>query len=251
MQSQSALHVLLATIMGVAVLGFMHGTSGADYADEATRASEAQEAMTPGDTPAARSYAELRQTPRGSGSGWEADLAALRAEGPGVQDPVSFEGTSKAEDLASRASRRAYDGAPPRIPHPARQDSASECLACHEEGLRFRGLLATPMSHTSYTSCTQCHVVTESPVPGGDDLPADPRAVDNSFDGQASPTAGPRAWSVAPPQIPHRTWMRETCDSCHGVNGRAALRSSHPERENCEQCHTAPATNDLRPGVPR
>jgi cytochrome c-type protein NapB len=87
-------------------------------------------------------------------------------------------------------------------------------------------------------------------MPGGQDLPPDPRAVDNSFAGFPSPDQGPRAWDIAPPQIPHRTFMRERCESCHGVNGRDAIRSSHPYRQSCEQCHAASAEKDLRPGLP-
>ncbi|MDP2304709.1 MAG: multiheme c-type cytochrome [Pseudomonadota bacterium] len=252
METTGPLRVFLAVVFGVALIGFVSGTRGEDpdAATEAHRERTGAAAGAEGLAPA-RSYAELRAAPQGSGSGWVADLDALADLGPGVLDPVSLDGTSKAADLAARASRRAYDGAPPRIPHAVRQDAAPECLACHEDGLRLRGLLATPMSHTSYASCTQCHVVQEAPMPGGADLPPDPRVVGNTFVGVASPTAGPRAWSVAPPQIPHRTWMREQCDSCHGVNGRDALRSTHPSRASCEQCHAASAATDQRPGVAR
>ncbi len=249
MDGNGALRIFLAVVVGVALIGFVRGTTVHDAADDAEGEAHAAEGATPDGVSIARSYRELRDTPRGGGAGLDADLAALQALGPSVTDPVSLDGTSKAADLAARASRRAYDGAPPRIPHAVRQDAAPECLACHEDGLRFRGLLATPMSHARYTSCTQCHVVEEAPMPGGAELPADPRAVENTFVGLASPTAGPRAWAVAPPQIPHRTWMRERCDSCHGVNGRDALRSTHPWRASCEQCHTASAEVDQRPGV--
>ncbi|MDP2316361.1 MAG: diheme cytochrome c precursor [Pseudomonadota bacterium] len=252
MDGSGALRVFLAVVCGVALIGFLRGTTVTDddLDDTTTQGADVGAAAVDGVSPA-RSYRELRDSPRGEGSGWAADLDALAALGPDVTDAVSLEGVSKSADLAARASRRAYDGAPPRIPHAVRQDAAPECLTCHEDGLRFRGLLATPMSHTSYTSCTQCHVVDEAPMPGGADLPPDPRAVENTFVGLASPTAGPRAWAVAPPQIPHRTWMREECDSCHGVNGRDALRSTHPARANCEQCHAASATIDQRPGVAR
>lgn len=245
MDGNGALRVFLAVVVGVALIGFVRGTSVPE--DDADDPDASTDAVAVDGIGPARSYRELRTSPRGVGSGWEADLAALA--GPGVTDAVSLDGVSKSEDLAARAARRAYDGAPPRIPHAVRQDAAAECLACHEDGLRFRGLLATPMSHTAYTSCTQCHVVDEAPMPGGADLPADPRAVPNTFVGLASPTAGPRAWDIAPPQIPHRTHMRERCDSCHGVNGRDAMRSTHPWRANCEQCHTASAEIDLRAGV--
>lgn len=248
MDTDRSLPVFFAVVLGVALMGFIRGTSDEPDARVAVTTGAALVAAVPaepGGVAPARSYAELRATPRGEGSGWTADLAALA--GPGVLDPVSLEGTSKADDLAARAARRAYDGAPPRIPHAVRQDSAAECLACHDDGLRFRGLLATPMSHTAQASCTQCHVVDAAPMPGGADLPPDPRAVANTFAGLASPTAGQRAWAIAPPRIPHRTQMRERCDSCHGVNGRAALRSTHPSRQSCEQCHAAMGARDGAP----
>lgn len=239
--------VFFAIVGGVALVGFVVGTSSSEGPEPA--AAPEPPAAVEGIAPA-RSYLELRASPRGEGSGWSEDLAVLRAAGPQTLDPVGLSATSKADDLEARAARRAYDGAPPRIPHSIRQDAAPECLACHEEGLRFRGLLATPMSHTTLRNCTQCHIVEAAPMPGGEALPPDPRVVSNSFDGLASPTAGARAWSIAPPQIPHRTGMREQCDSCHGVNGRDALRSTHPWRTSCEQCHAASAETNLRPGLP-
>ena len=231
------LRVFLAVVIGVALIGFLRATSD-DPGESAPWRQFPAAASTTAAAPA-RSYTELRTSARGEGSGWEADLAELRAAGPGRLDPVDLSGADKAEDLAERASRRAYDGAPPRIPHRIRQDSAPECLTCHGEGVRIAGRLATPVSHKLGVSCTQCHVVEESPIPGGEGVPEDPRVVKNSFVGLVSPTAGPRASTIAPPQIPHRTWMREECDSCHGVNGRDALRAGHPWRESCEQCHTA------------
>ena len=59
---------------------------------------------------------------------------------------------------------------------------------------------------------------------------------------------GNRAWSIAPPEIPHRTFMQERCESCHGVNGRDAIRSTHPWRQSCEQCHAPSAEFDQRGG---
>ena len=242
--SPDALRVFSAVVAGVALVGFLVGTGAPS---EAARTEEPAASAT--EAPPAPTYASLRASARG-GAGWSEDMAALRASGPSALEPVPLAGTEKASDLAARAARRAYDGAPPRIPHAIRQDAAPECLACHEEGLRFRGLLGTPMSHTAYTSCTQCHVVTESPIPGGADLIPDPRDVPNVFVGLEATPAGPRAWSIAPPQLPHTTWMRERCDSCHGVNGRDAIRSSHPWRESCQQCHAQSAALDLRPGLP-
>lgn len=241
---RESLRVALAVVTGVAFVGFFLGTSAWDYEDESV-VEEPEERELP--VPEALSYTELRTHPRTTPTGWTGDIEALRAAGPSLLDPVTLSG-DKSVALADRASLRAYDGAPPRVPHAVRQDSAAECLACHDEGLRFRGLLAPALSHEGYTSCTQCHVVEDSPVPGGSSLPTDPRAVANAFDGIDAPTAGPRAWSVAPPQIPHRVFMRENCDSCHGVNGRDPIRSSHPDRESCTQCHAS--TSDAFPVLP-
>lgn len=183
MEGTSALRIFLAVVCGVALIGFVRGTTTPEDTPVAGEVSAGEVSHTAEGVSPARSYAELRDSPRGAGSGWEEDLDAL-----GAPDP---DGASDPSDLPGRASRRAYDGAPPRIPHAVRQDAAAECLACHEEGLRFRGLVATPMSHTRYTNCTQCHVVEAAPMPGGEDLPPDPRAVPNTFAG--------RAWQGATP----------------------------------------------------
>lgn len=237
----SALVMGLGVLIGVSFMGFLAGTR-----EEAYRAPDALgEHLTSDSAPAARSYREQQLSARGHGSGWSEDLAALRAAISRL-DPVSLEGTNKAEDLAARASRRAYDGAPPTVPHAIGQGGAPECLACHDEGLRIREATAPMMPHRELSSCTQCHVVEASPVPGAPETP-DPRAVSNGFVGLASPTSGP-VWSMAPPQIPHPTAMREACLSCHGPLGASALRSTHPSRESCTQCHTSSAELDLRPG---
>jgi nitrate reductase (cytochrome), electron transfer subunit len=65
--------------------------------------------------------------------------------------------------LRERASRRAFDGAPPVVPHPVAQDSAAACLACHGPGLVIKDKVASKMSHALYTSCTQCHVPAVGP----------------------------------------------------------------------------------------
>lgn len=87
----------------------------------------------------------------------------------------------------------------------------------------------------------------------GEPLPPDATFAANLFDGLDSPDHGARAWSIAPPQIPHRTLMRERCESCHGVGGRDAMRSTHPDRQSCTQCHAPNAALDQQPmslGIP-
>ncbi len=80
-------------------------------------------------------------------------------------------------------------------------------------------------------------------------LPPDATFAANGFVGMDSPEQGPRATDGAPPQVPHRTVMRERCTSCHGPNGRDAMKSTHPDRQNCSQCHASPADLDLRPAI--
>jgi cytochrome c-type protein NapB len=50
--------------------------------------------------------------------------------------------------------------------------------------------------------------------------------------------AGSRATPGAPPTLPHRVLMRENCNACHdGPGAREEIRTSHPERWRCQQCH--------------
>jgi hypothetical protein len=41
--------------------------------------------------------------------------------------------------------------------------------------------------------------------------------------------------------------MREACASCHGPSGKRGLRSTHPVRASCQQCHARSAALDQRP----
>ncbi|MCO4746965.1 MAG: hypothetical protein KC912_19360 [Proteobacteria bacterium] len=240
------LTVLLAVVFGVSLIGFLRGTDTNDYDFETPLRDLAE-----GDHGVVRPavpYWEMRNSPRGDGPVLAADLAALEGAVPSRTDAVDLTGTSKREALADRAEHRAYFGAPPVIPHPVRQQTEAECKACHENGVRISGHQAPPYPHEAYVSCTQCHAMAEPALPWEETTPADPRAVDNSFLGVASPTEGERWTGVAPPVIPHMTFMRERCVSCHGPNGRDAMKSTHPDRQSCEQCHAADASIEQRPG---
>lgn len=234
---RQALHVALALVGGLAVVGFFVGIGSPPVGTSPLLQVGVEDLEG---APPAKSYRELRASPPASGTDWAANLEKLSSD--------EATGATKEQVLAERAARRAYDGAPPTIPHPVRQQAANECLSCHQEGLRARGHLATPVPHERYASCTQCHVVSEGPVPGVA-LAPDATFAQNSFVGIASPSQGPRAWSIAPPQVPHHTQLRGECLSCHGPMGSAPLQSSHPDRQSCEQCHAASAQTDLRPGL--
>jgi cytochrome c-type protein NapB len=105
--------------------------------------------------------------------------------------------------------------------------------------------LIPPMSHESYTQCTQCHVPEHSAVPPASSA----LEVQNQFEPEREPPAATR-WSAAPPQTPHSTFMRDHCDSCHGRYGRHGLQTSHPERQHCVQCHASAAVVDQMPLTP-
>lgn len=140
--------------------------------------------------------------------------------------------------LDQRKKNRAFNGSPPTIPHPIDQRSDKSCLACHGDGARTKSLRIPQMSHQLLANCTQCHVE------------SNPRHMaafsfcENDFAGLAAPTGGPRAFEGAPPQIPHTTWMRSDCLSCHGYAGQQGIRTTHPWRKNCQQCHTPSASLD-------
>lgn len=127
-----------------------------------------------------------------------------------------------------RAARRAYEGAPPVIPHP---QMGSPCIACHTgQAIEVKEMGVAPaMPHRLTTglgpasNCRQCHVFGEGVT----------------RDGPVSPVRrGERAHPGAPPMIPHPLFMREDCAACHtGPAARAEIRCTHPERARCTQCH--------------
>lgn len=196
-----------------------------------------------GGATAALRYAELRNSRRGP-NGWmyrsvSEDLVA----GLPDDEPLSNESdANRASVIAERASLRAYDGAPPSVPHAVTQQTM-DCTVCHVTGAIVGGKSAPRMSHALYASCTQCHVPLVDPRTG-QSLIAPPN---NDFRGLSAPLRGERAWPGAPPTIPHPTRMRSDCNSCHGPAGRIGLRTPHPLRANCAQCHAASASLDQRP----
>jgi cytochrome c-type protein NapB len=160
-----------------------------------------------------------------------ATAALLGACGSGSQAPA---GAVAAPSLSAvRAERRAYDGAPPTAPH---ADFGAPCGACHDADGQSVGAAYAPASPHLGTAaepgtqrCRQCHAfVTTNDV-----------FVANAFIGlPQNLRAGGRAAPGAPPTIPHRILMRENCVACHaGPGAREEIRSSHPERARCRQCH--------------
>jgi cytochrome c-type protein NapB len=156
---------------------------------------------------------------------------------------------------------RAYPGAPPSIPHELTADEfrTGTCKTCHERGgysKRFTAYVpVTP--HPGSAPCLQCHV-------GGDDgmavslVSLDPNRRCQPCHGvgggpqadvqamlerriEAWPQLAPKAPGRTPPPIPHDLQSRGNCLACHtGPAAVAEVRTTHPERADCRQCHVAP-----------
>jgi cytochrome c-type protein NapB len=141
-------------------------------------------------------------------------------------------------NLAAYYANRAYYGAPPRIPHPLVSEQGiggKTCLQCHENGgytEQFKAF-APVAPHPDWHNCRQCHVPkkTEGLFAG------------SSFEKLQPPPLGQAAMPGSPPVMPHGLQNRENCLSCHaGPAAPAAIRTTHPERVNCRQCHVPAQT---------
>jgi cytochrome c-type protein NapB len=168
--------------------------------------------------------------------GCQPDDAVNRRSDSSIQ-PTSFE---------VRAQRRAFDGAPPVIPHVS---FGADCVTCHTstgQAIPTVGLAPTNPHYGdprvgALENCRQCHLFTR----------ASTTFQDNTFAGlpQKRHTAE-RANPLAPPVTPHPLNMRANCLACHsGPAARPEIVCTHPERANCVQCHLVvhPASEDQQP----
>ncbi len=163
-----------------------------------------------------------------------------------ASDSVPVPGSTGASSTAvktaalERAERRAYDGAPPVVPH---ENFGITCTECHDaQGLAVEGVgFAPPSPHeltagmSALSRCNQCHVFRV----------ADGVFAANRFSGlRQDLRRGARLNDLAPPTVPHKILMRENCIACHsGPAAREEIRTTHPERVQCRQCHVAVTTH--------
>ncbi len=199
----------------------------------------------------APAYAELRDRSRQPNHAWRSELAQLPPAPVFTATTARLNPEELTALIARRESRRAFTGAPPTVPHPIDQHSSTSCLACHGQPTRIGKIDVPQISHPAYTNCIQCHAPADGP---GSALTAPPPALAtpvlaNSFVGQTAPSNGTRAFAGAPPSIPHPTALRQNFVSCHAPGGSSALKTSHPQRQNCLQCHALDATRDTQPTV--
>ncbi len=140
--------------------------------------------------------------------------------------------TVRQRTLESFYSLRAYSGAPPRIPHPivmSKTLTGDSCLGCHENGgytPKFQAY-APIVPHPEKLNCRQCH------------NPGNENSLYRATAWTKNPGKRGRAHLPGSPLvIPHSLQMRENCLSCHsGPAAVVEIRTTHPERINCMQCH--------------
>jgi len=148
-----------------------------------------------------------------------------------------------AEEREARAARRAYYTAPPVIPHELFPASAGDCLTCHKQEGQFFGKISPVTPHPQWSNCNQCHLPSAPAFKESEPV----TLPETTWQGLATPTDGTRAHVVAPPVVPHRQFLRESCLTCHSFRSPyASLRCPHPERTNCTQCHVSAGENEFR-----
>ncbi|TWT66670.1 diheme cytochrome c precursor [Allorhodopirellula solitaria] len=241
--------IFLSLVIAVAVIGYFVGIGdGVPQPDGYYESSlvDAELSRTPADDAKlipAISYAEIADTPMGPTKSWQTMPQALPDADYDLYTQIEPSEADKEASSKLRASRRAFNGAPPVIPHPVENTTDAACYACHSGGVKMAGMKPSVMSHQFLGNCVQCHAPM-APAPF-QDVDAD---VATNFVGLPAPKQGERAYQGAPPTIPHSQWMRENCNACHGgPNGWAGMESTHPWRTNCTQCHAPSATLDQMP----
>lgn len=242
--------VFLSAVIALAVIGYFVGISDGvplpDGLGDTALVAEPNKPHTNSESKLipAVAYAEVSQTAMGPTKAWQAKPQSLQQPQYDLYTKIEPSQADKLASGALRASRRAFNGAPPFVPHPVENTNDAACFACHSSGVTIAGLKASVMSHQFLGNCLQCHApMAPAPFQNVD------ASVDTSFVGLPAPPQGERAFKGAPPTIPHSRWMRENCSACHGgPHGWAGMESTHPWRTNCTQCHAPSATLDQ--GVP-
>lgn len=155
-----------------------------------------------------------------------------RAPAPG-HDPnmIAASGTRR-RNLADYYALRAYYGAPPAVPHAVEPefDRNQRCNVCHLKGgfVEKFNAYAPLTPHPEYANCLQCHAQSS----------AEGQFVEIDWRSPAPPVLSRPALPGNPPPVPHPLFLRGSCLSCHaGPAAVAEVRTGHPERLNCLQCH--------------
>tara|TARA_B110000037_G_scaffold175631_1_gene200281 strand:- start:1888 stop:2526 length:639 start_codon:yes stop_codon:yes gene_type:complete len=182
--------------------------------------------------------AVIGKAKEGKASAHEAILVSeIAAVEEGTDVPALFEAINRVAVVGTEITKdRSFLYAPP--PNPHNDKKQGECMGCHapETDLAKKWKSIRPIPHKVYSQCLQCHV---SQV-----RPESELFVESDWFGLDFPGAGSRDNDYSPPTVPHKIFMRENCLSCHGDTGYYKIRTSHPERSQCLQCHAPEASVD-------
>jgi nitrate reductase cytochrome c-type subunit len=207
------------------------------------------------DVAAASRHSELVPSETGPPVAAEWQVFRTRPGMLALEPVIRRRGNAHPRTLATWRVLRSWPGAPPRIPHGLTLEEYRDtrCATCHERGgysPRF-GSYAPVTPHPERAACLQCHtpdaalVGVSWPGSGANDgcrqchagIPE--RFVERGLDW--TPAAWPRVGDRDEhglPTIPHEVDTRGNCLACHmGAAAVAEIRTTHPERANCRQCH--------------
>ena len=138
-----------------------------------------------------------------------------------------------AQTPEGREARRAYDGAPPIVPHELTDPDGGDCLDCHSETMDIGdGRIANPTPHPEWSSCLQCH------APGIPAFGKLEEEVESDFVGLKAPARLKPTVDGAPMAIPHDIVARKNCAACHAADHPVEeMRCDHLQRTQCLSCH--------------
>lgn len=154
-------------------------------------------------------------------------------------------GDYEGRNLSNYYKNRAYNGAPPTIPHAVEDElsiGGKSCLQCHQKGgfVHKYDAFAPVTPHPEKLNCVQCHASVKT-----EGLFKESYWDNNK---QAPPLIQNQAMENSPPTIPHElsSFRDKNCLSCHaGPAAPKEIRVSHPERINCIQCHAEKKATDV------
>ena len=191
--------------------------------------------------------------------GAEAQVFRTTAATVAIEPAAARERSAHPRRLTVIRYNRAFEGAPPRIPHGVSSEEfrTDRCRTCHQRGGYSRRFAAyVPLTpHAERGMCVQCHVGVDAVI-GASNPAADPNtrcaichpASGGSPSSDAKVTWPTTVWPALPtlaadrdpPMIPHDLPFRENCLTCHaGPAAAAEIRTMHPERLDCRGCHLA------------
>ncbi len=250
---KSILAVLLIIVGMVSVSGFFMGMRQSMTEEDNASPWLAGEDTVEGNPlgyPEAPLYKNIPETQWKANRDWQNKLADLPHKEIELTPGKPLTAAERAKILQGRFDRRAFDGAPPTIPHAINYRDVLSCTACHSQDSNtiVAGNRVPAMSHHYMSSCTQCHVPAEG-LSATIRMATGGLVVENGFAGNPRPGKGTRAYQGAPPTTPHRIWLRQNCMSCHGPDMPDAIVTPHPQRSNCLQCHALDSSYDNREQV--